>query len=1729
MKTVFVLIDHPNLDYLLLPVIEEIRKTGRIETIVCVCNAGKAELLQEKRIPFTKDLTTFNQFLDAPGKKLFLNAADMEKPGHRLGWEMDEMCRKKGIPSLSVEHAAHSMYGKIGKEDIVNADRIALAGACEFEAYLSLNVPPEKLVITGSPKYDAYYHLIAQEVAESASDRRNCSKTKPYILLAGANHGPVRIAKSHTESQWTAVIKDLLQSLLRNYPNFDILIKPHPAEPFNDTEKIYKNAVSDDSMDRVRFVDAHSNLSHAILKSELVVSFTPSVMLEALLLKRPVVLFSGLPKPGSALEACVKAGALIVPSKWNEIGKNLDEKLTNPLNSRIHLSDEFLERYVHRYDGKASSRIVFLIEKMLEKETVHLNNGVLMDWKENIPVKRPIMDEINFERYQRLMGIAEEVLRNNEPPFSLLDVGSEDEYFKKFVPNADYHSFDGIISSKNKTFLPYPDASFDIVTAADVFEHVFPKDRKLFIYELLRVAKRRLIISFPNALSAQSEQFILSLIPECKWLREHQENGLPGAEAVEMLLNELGLSYKRKSNSSLATWIYSILFDFISLNRDVKKRINGFLQENFFETENKEPAYRYIYTIDMVHHDHREELLFRINRYLSGIEESAFPEVSIIIPVFNQVDLTKQCVGSVVKHTSAPPFEIIIVDNGSTDETGDYLNRLGDEYTVIKNRDNRGFAKACNQGARIARGNYLLFLNNDTKARPGWLESLVKCIQADKKRGIVGAKLLYPDDTIQHAGVGITDSPHPIYAYHVHHKKPKDAPEVNIEREYQAVTAACMLIRKTLFDEIGEFDENFLNGYEDVDLCFRARQAGNKVVYCPSSELYHFEASSAGRFQSVEHNIRLLHKKWLGKISPDEKTAESVQTGKMTSIVILAFNQLQYTRKCIESIFRHTKQPFELIVVDNGSTDGTLAYLESVAGGQRTEVGGQRPEDGGRRSENEGGKTEGGGGRSEVRVEIIANQENRGFAAGNNQGIAAARGDYILLMNNDIVVTPDWLERMISCAEKSPQIGMVGPMSNYASGRQIVENVPYNLETLEGLERFAGDFSRQWAAERQRSTQVVGFCMLIKRAVINRIGGLDERYGLGNFEDDDFSLRATLAGFESWIAKDCFVHHFGSRTFIGAQIDYAKSLHRNWEIFKKKWDLPAEMPYGSYPVAELLKKGFIPQKHFCPLPAANAFMGYQPKEILESGDKGRNETVIEKDAADRMFSILIPCTGQSSHLEACIKSIESYTPELHEILFLEHGDAKSLQALIGERLKQHSNYHLLNREAMDSPGKILNRAIGKASGQYFLLLSEDMVVTNGWLSGLFECLQRDPDAGVVGPLSNFPNGRQKAVSSGSVLMEQADAFSKVLRKRNRHLRIPCNELDPLCLLFSRRLWREMGPFDAHLSRNGETERDFCFRVFLEGRKHLIAGDVYVHCQRDSQAQIEKRPAQQEGRHAEPQTLQGKNHLTATAVEKGLQAYQRDELDGAIDYLLEAIRQSPANARAYFQLVEIFLDTKNFKDALNTLNQMPPLENGFSGRKTTMMGYSFLGMDRIKEALEYAERALSFNAQCPFALNLMGELQQKQGKEDAAAGYYKKAIQADPGYGLPYSNLGKLVWKKHHENAIVLFEKGFILSPHRPQTLFNYHSVITRLKQFERARSAFETAVSAYPFNKMLRYRFIDVLIRGGSDVDALNQVEESMTLFGFEDGLSNTALRLRERIGQRNIPREKTHPAGRYA
>lgn len=247
----------------------------------------------------------------------------------------------------------------------------------------------------------------------------------------------------------------------------------------------------------------------------------------------------------------------------------------------------------------------------------------------------------------------------------------------------------------------------------------------------------------------------------------------------------------------------------------------------------------------------------------------------------------------------------------------------------------------------------------------------------------------------------------------------------------------------------------------------------------------------------------------------------------LTSIVLVTFNQLAFTRECIDSIRLRTDEPYELICVDNGSTDGTAEYLHSLPA-----------------------------------VRVILNSDNRGFPRAVNQGLHVANGEQILLLNNDTVVTTGWLRRMLTALHSSSDIGLVGPCSNYVGSSQ---QIPVTYQSTASVDGFAWDWGQSHSGQIRSVDRLVGFCLLFKREVLDVIGVLDERFGIGCFEDDDYCYRALKAGYRCVVAVDSFVHHYGHRTFLGSGINLQDVLDENKRRYDEKWSsetkpLPDDAP-----------------------------------------------------------------------------------------------------------------------------------------------------------------------------------------------------------------------------------------------------------------------------------------------------------------------------------------------------------------------------------------------------------------------------------------------------------------------------------------------------------------------------------------------------------------------------------------
>lgn len=240
-------------------------------------------------------------------------------------------------------------------------------------------------------------------------------------------------------------------------------------------------------------------------------------------------------------------------------------------------------------------------------------------------------------------------------------------------------------------------------------------------------------------------------------------------------------------------------------------------------------------------------------------------DVSIVIPVYNQWKFTYNCIRSIIKNTKNVAYEIILADDVSTDETI-YAKDIIKNIVISRNEKNLRFLLNCNKAAKLAKGEYILFLNNDTQVQENWLYPMVELMQRDAKIGMTGSMLVYPNGRLQEAG-GILWKDGSAWNYGNRDNRHKA--EYNYVKEVDYISGASIMIRKSLWTQIGGFDERYVPAYcEDSDLAFEVRKAGYKVVYQPASVVIHFEGVSngtdlsSGVKQYQIENQRKFYDKW---------------------------------------------------------------------------------------------------------------------------------------------------------------------------------------------------------------------------------------------------------------------------------------------------------------------------------------------------------------------------------------------------------------------------------------------------------------------------------------------------------------------------------------------------------------------------------------------------------------------------------------------------------------------------------------------------------------------------------------------------------------------------------------------------------------------------------------------------------------------------------------------------
>jgi GT2 family glycosyltransferase/glycosyltransferase involved in cell wall biosynthesis len=583
------------------------------------------------------------------------------------------------------------------------------------------------------------------------------------------------------------------------------------------------------------------------------------------------------------------------------------------------------------------------------------------------------------------------------------------------------------------------------------------------------------------------------------------------------------------------------------------------------------------------------------------------PTCTVIVPVFNRSSLTGACLRALFATKTTVPYEVIVIDDASHDSSESTLHEFEGQIRVVRHDANSGFAMSCNDGAAEADSDYLIFLNNDVFPENGWLDQLVRYADANPAAAVIGTKLLYPNGTVQHAGIVISQERFPRHIY-----SGIDAmhPAVNKSREFQCVTAAAVLIRADAFATAGGFDASFKNGYEDIDLCLRLRETGAEVHYCHTSVLRHLETATR-EFDYYDFNHALYLERWGDRVRPDdldyylEDGFLSLEYGNYFPFrlhvdpSLAVIDDGQRTRQSEELIATRSRQFFDLLR-ENTHLKVQLQELAPTAEAFPGAVA-PHPEDQSTRGDgpllflevadpvvsivipvhnqwrytlaclhslrentpgppyeviiaDDASSDETRKMSDQVRnVRVIRQSHARGFLHNCNGAARHARGRYLVFLNNDTKVELNWLQPLIHTFE-DPAVGIVGPKLVYPTGRLqeaggIIwsDGTGWNYGRLDDPARSEYNYVRE-------VDYVSAACLVIHRPLFEEIGGFDTRYAPAYYEDTDLAFEARRRGRTVLYQPGSTVIHYEGVSHGTNEEAGVKSIQpRNREIFVAKW------------------------------------------------------------------------------------------------------------------------------------------------------------------------------------------------------------------------------------------------------------------------------------------------------------------------------------------------------------------------------------------------------------------------------------------------------------------------------------------------------------------------------------------------------------------------------------------------
>ncbi len=537
---------------------------------------------------------------------------------------------------------------------------------------------------------------------------------------------------------------------------------------------------------------------------------------------------------------------------------------------------------------------------------------------------------------------------------------------------------------------------------------------------------------------------------------------------------------------------------------------------------------------------------------------------------------------------------------------------------------------------------------------------------------------------------------------------------------------------------------------------------------------------------------------------------------------------------------------------------------------------------------------------------------------------------------------------------------------------------------------------------------------------------------------------------------------------------------------------------------------------------------------IEPADEDIEKPEKRQEEPKTIVSIVISLDGIQNRVKECLKSIQMHTPEPHELLFVDRGAARGMLKWARQLAKDNDHYHIIECARKAGWAESINQAIQKASGDIIVLAHNDVVFPEGWLNAFKMCIKLEPNIGLVGPMSNQAAGSQQLKHSDEFDRMEFESAAKAFSEQSQYRRVGVLKLSDFCFAFRRELADKIGYFDEQFFSEATGVEDFCYRAVSGGYQNLIAADQFVyHYDRHP---VEKNASMHHSVSSEDRkklkekwngtrSPESKAFQRALFMESANELSHKGQINQAIEVLLNAIGIQPGEQRFYLELAKILLAAKRFQDAKDALMEMPATADGQEMRKAELLAYAEEGLENFSAARAHIDRVLAMHPDRAPALNLKGILSYRNDDRQSAEKYFKRAIASDPGYGEPYTNLGMLALEAGRpQDALGLFEKAFRLTPANMDIATNYHSLVAEIGDYSKAEHLAREAAALYPDNQKLKYTLIDFLIQQGKYEAAMPEIEDAIIKFGFDDGILDASLKLREKLGPMTIkkPSKKT-------